>query len=168
MRKINYGDLIDRSYFTRLFFFFVFISFILTYFLIKNNDSLDLILLKFVVIVFLLMFFSVFLEMPKKSEYLSMIDSIDLRHFFRNFIRNKGEGFVMKYDLKSQKNVKEIFKRGKNFEISTIQRKDDVFIISFYKNSVKKNFISGFLLGFNLHKLYIKELSHEYVIIRVK
>lgn len=168
MRRIQFGNIIDRTYFTKLFIIFVFISMILTYFLIDMEDSRELVLVKFTAVIFLLMVISVFLEMPKKSEYISLIDSVDLRHYFRSFIKEKGVGFAQKYDGITQKRIKALFRKGKKFELSSIIKKEGVFIITFHRDVSSKNFIWGFLLGFKLHKLYVKDIGCEYKVVRLK
>lgn len=168
IKKIQFGNLVDRSYFSKLFFVFVLISMILTWFLVDMNDSRELVLIKFISIIFLLMLFSVFLEMPKNSEYISLIDSVDLRHFFRDFVREKGEGYAQKYDAVTQRKVKELFRKGKKFELSNIIKKEGIFILTFHRDVSKRNFIWGFLLGFKLHKLYVKDIGCEYKVVRLK
>lgn len=167
-KHIQFGNLVDRSYFTRLFFIFVFISMILTYFLVDINDDRELVLIKFTAIIFLLMLFSVFLEMPRKSEYISLIDSVDLRHYFRDFVREKGVGFAQKYDGTTQRKIKILFKKGKKFVLSSIIKKEGIFILTFHRDVSKRNFVWGVLLGFKLHKLYIKDIGCEYKVVRLK
>ena len=167
-KKIHYGNIIDKSYFGYIFFMFCIFSIFIIFFVVSSTDSAEIVLLKFFSIMFLFMLVSVFIEISSSSEYMNPIDLVNLRCFFDNFIKNKGKRLFHKYDSKTKKRVKRLFDIGEKFNISSVIKRDRVYIISFHRDISNKNMFLGLVLGLRSHKLYVKEIKGEFKIVRLK
>jgi len=167
-KKIHYGNIIDKSYFSYIFFMFCIFSIFIIFFIVSSTDSAEIVLLKFFSVMFLFMLVSVFVEISSSSEYMSPIDLVNLRYFFDNFIKNKGEGLFHKYDSKTKKRIKKLFEVGEKFSISSVIKRDKVYIISFHRDISNNNMFLGLVLGLKSHKLYVKEIRGEFKVVRLK
>lgn len=176
MKRVIYNKLKPTNYYNHLFTFFGFMSIVLTLTLVGFTEtfSIELFLLKFIVIFFLLLFISVAIEFLYKGEYIAPHTFYDLEIFFNEFldeIHELGhfEKFFYKYDAKSKKRFNRIFKKHKiNFFLSSIRRHGNTFELSFIDEvKMMEFFFVKFLIKHGVHKMEIKKFNGKFKIIRL-
>lgn len=173
MKKINHNHLKPNNYYTRLFIFFTIISLSLTFSLIGFTlENLDLFLLKFIVIFFLIMCIASFIEFFNHGDYMSPLEVFDIDNFFNNLLNDikleKTKYYINKYNYKTLKNFNTIFKSKKSFFLSSIKKQANTYELTFIdKNKFYKYFIFKFLIRDAISKMIIKKIKGKFKIISI-
>lgn len=181
MKKLIFNYLKPQNYYFRLFIFFTIITLILAFSM--GNFKLvdfDLFVLRFFLIYFLLLFIAVAIEFLHSGEYISPLKIYDLEFFFNSFLKdlkeNKKhldiifENYFNKYDSKSKQILKKLFSsRYKIYFLSSIRKEKGVYILTFInKLTLFRYFFIRFFIKQGIHKAYIKEINHNFKIIRIE
>lgn len=170
MKKINYSSFQTPHYFDQLLILFLIICFIFTLIIIDNSKGLNVnYLLTYILIFFLIITIAVLIEYKNKSEYISPMENIHIRHFFNNFnhSQNKDE-FIHKYNAKTLKQLNKNIKNHLKYELTNIIKKNKFYELHIAeKPSGDKLYILKFLFKKNNHKLTIHTEDNNLKIIRI-
>ncbi|MCA9486709.1 hypothetical protein H6501_01295 [Candidatus Woesearchaeota archaeon] len=143
LRKLQYNYFKPQNYYLRLVTFFVLvaststITFIL---LAGKNLSPELILLKFISILFLLLLVSVFLEYFLRGEYMGPLEIYDIENFTNEFLKKMYEGeqvskYFLDFDQKSKKRIKSLLGKNRHYFISSISKREKTYQITLVHSS---------------------------------
>ena len=136
MKRIHYNYLYPPFYFSRLFFFFIGLSVLLTLQLIfltsfTSSDFLTLV----IVLLFLLLSIGVLVEYSKKGEYMSPLEKYDVMGFVQELLeskrnREKLNDFFLRYTQKPKKSYEKLTSRNTYYMISTISKQGQYYEVT--------------------------------------
>lgn len=116
----------------------------------------------------LLLMISALFEISRKSDYISFFENQEIKLFFKDFIRKKGEGFYHNYDYHTKNGIKVLFSEKGKFILGNVIKRGHIYELRFSKDLHKNNLITGFFLGFNTHKIKVRKIGGEYKVIHFK
>ncbi|MCA9495607.1 MAG: hypothetical protein KC589_01585 [Nanoarchaeota archaeon] len=175
-RRLTHNYLRPQNYYNRLITFFLLISILLTFSLVRFTiTSLDFFLFKIMVIFFLLVLIAVLVEFFYKGDYMSPLEVYDIEVFYNricedlNYDLGDLDKYFNSYDLKTRKNFDKIFHKRKNYILSSISKRDNIYKIVLINNQkLLQFFFIRFFLGQTMHKLYVKKIKDDFKVIGVK
>lgn len=175
-RRLAHNYLRPQNYYNRLMTFFLLISILLTFSLVRFTiTTLDFFLFKIFVIFFLLVLISVLVEFFYKGEYMSPLEVYDLEVFYNivyediNYNTSDLNHYFNSYDLKTRKKFDMVFHKKKKYILSSISKRDDIYqIVIINDMKLMQFFFVRFLLGKAMHKLFVKKVKGDFKIIGVK
>ncbi len=165
-------------YYGRLIIFFLLISLILSFSLMFfQKNTVELFILKYFIILFLILTMSVFIEFFYKSEYISPYEITLLENFFRKFLldaysnsKDLESDFFNKYDLKTKRKFKELFNTKNHYFLSSIRKDGQIYEITFInKTKMFEFFLLSFLRFFikdSIHRIFVRKINNHYKIVR--
>ena len=158
MKKIHYSSFQTPHYFGQLMVFFLVICSVLTLAIVDTTKGFNVnYILTYIMLLFLVIAISVFLEIKNKSEYISPIEAINIKQFFNNFNHSKDkEEFVHRYNAKTLKQLKNNIKTDIKYQLTNIIKKNNIYDLHISENPQgEKLYIFKFLFRKNNHKLTI-------------
>lgn len=175
IKKIHYNHLKPQNYYNRLLTFFLIIGFITTLTLVGFNlDNMELFLLKYIIILFLLLCVAVVIEFFYRSDYMNPIEIFEIESFFNVFRHNlrtdsiEFDNFFNKYDVKSKKVLEKMKKKKTRLLLSSIRKHGDVYEVTFFdERKMLEFYIVKFLAKGGVHKMFIKDIKGKLRIIRL-
>ena len=175
-RRLTHNYLRPQNYYNRLITFFLIMSILLTFSLVRFTiTTLDFFFFKILVIFFLLIMISVMVEYFYKGEYMSPLEIYDVEVFYNivyedmNFDTNDLNHYFNTYDLKTRKTFNKIFRKGRKYILSSISKRDGIYeIVIINDRKLLQFFFVRFLLGKAMHKLFVKKVKGDFKIIGVK
>ena len=172
-KRTNYNYTKPSNYYNHLLTFFAIISLTLTFSLVKFEiESIEIFFLKFIIIIFLLLFISVLIEFFYRSEYMNPIEIFKVENFSNKFLKsiskNKDyEKYFNKYDTKSKKKINKIFDKKSNFYLSSIRKHKKIYEVTIINEKNLLVFlISRFFGRTGVHKLFLENQGKKFKIIR--
>ena len=172
MRKISYNYIKPQNYYNHLLTFFTFVALSLTFSLVQFNiEYLEIFFLKFIIILFLILFVSVLIEFFYMSEYIGPIEIYNVEKFINRFLKKihvkDHSKFFNKYDIKSKKKFEKIFNSKDDFFISSIRKHKQIYEITIINQRDEFLFIIARLFGRKgVHKLFLENHGKQFKIIR--
>lgn len=177
-KKLHYIYLKPQNYYNRLFTFFLLIGFSLTFFLmnlVRIELSLELFLLHFISLVFLLLVFAVIIEYFYLGEYMTPHERLDIMIFINQLLENYEDkkhidSFVNKYNHKTLKFLKNsLYGKKKRFVISNFRKVNSKIIVTLLDDrKVLTYFFIKFLSKKAVLTLYLHKEKNSYKVIRAK
>jgi len=171
--KLHNTYIKPQNYFNKLFIFFTLISLSLTLSLIGFDFSnMDIFMLKFVIIYFMLLSIAVFIEFYNLGDYMGPLEIFDVENFYLEFINNIKDAnkleFVHKYDYKSKKVLEKLQKENAKYFLSTIKKKKKMYEITFINQKKMAGFfIVKFLVKNPMHKAFVTRNKNGFIIHRL-
>lgn len=174
-KRLFHNYLKPHHYYSRLFTFFMIVSVLLTLTLVQFTiESLDLFLLKVIVIMFLILVIAVVIEFFSGGEYMNPLEIYDLEYFYGNLFydfllqdKSFSQNFLKYTSLESR--FIQTFSPKRRYFLSTIRKQGDgVYLLSVIdERKLFEYFFVKFLVRKAVHKLTVKKFKGGYKIIHI-
>lgn len=175
-RKTSHIFVKPQNYYNHLLTFFFIISFVLTLTLsIRLGFSgLEIFLLQFFVILFLLLSIGVLIEFYNLGEYMNPLETYEIQHFIYSFLdtyhhKKSVEDYFNKYDAKTRKNLIKLLDRDRVYSLSSIRKYKRTYQVTLLdERKVFRYFLIHFFLGKIIYRVHIQKHNDSWKIIRVE
>ena len=136
--------------------------------------GLEVFLLQFFIILFLLLTIAAIVEFFYLGEYMNPMQTYEIQHFMYSFLdslnhRNSLEKYFNKYDVKTRQKIHKLLQRDRIYTLSSIRKHKHTYEITLLdEKKVFRYFFIHFFLGKIIYRVYIRKHDGDWKIVRVE